>query len=112
MQNSRETKYMYALTKLRTFSHRLKIEAGRWHKPNKIPYQERLCNFCSTLGDEYHFTLECVLFNNLRKRLIPHYYRNKPSMTKFLELLNSENNKIINNLSMYVFKAFNVFKKY
>ena len=46
-------KYRYALTRLRTSSHRLAIETGRWTTPRF----ERKCQLCNTLEDEFHFML-------------------------------------------------------
>ena len=51
-------------------AHRLEVEAGIWHKPNTIPYNERKCQLCNTLEDEFHFLLECPLYYDLRKALI------------------------------------------
>jgi len=55
-------KFIFALCRFRMSAHRLAVEAGRWHKPNKIPYNERKCQLCNTLGDEFHFLLECPLY--------------------------------------------------
>ena len=46
-------------------SHRLAIESGRWGRPNRIPVDERKCKVCSVLEDEYHFVIECKLFNDI-----------------------------------------------
>ena len=48
-------KFRYAFTRLRVASHRLEIEAGRWHKPNRTPVEERKCVNCNSLEDEFHF---------------------------------------------------------
>ena len=32
---------------------------------------------CNKLEDEYHFVLECMLYNDLRKQLSPVYYWNE-----------------------------------
>ncbi len=48
-------KYRTAFTKLRVSSHRLAVESGRWHKPRKIPFENRICYVCNVLEDEYHF---------------------------------------------------------
>ena len=42
-------KYRYALTRLRTSSHRLAIETGRWTKPHSTPIFERKCQLGNTL---------------------------------------------------------------
>ena len=48
-------KFKVALTRFRTSAHRLEIEAGRWHKPTKIPSNGRKCKICNNLEDEFHF---------------------------------------------------------
>ena len=47
--------FRISLTRFRVSAHRLEIKAGRWHKPNKIPYNERKCKLCKTIEDEMHF---------------------------------------------------------
>ena len=42
----------------------------------------------------------------LRKKYIPKYYWNRPSMFKLVELLNSTNIKLLRNISIYIFQAF------
>ena len=46
---------------------------------------------CNKLEDEYHFVLECNLYGEHSNQYIPHYYRNRPTMQKIVELLKSEN---------------------
>ena len=49
------------ITHIRTCNHRLPIETGRWCNINR---EERLCTLCkNSIGDEYHFILECPYFN-------------------------------------------------
>ena len=86
-------------------SHSLAVESGRWHKPNKIPRNERKCFICDDIEDEYHFVLECPLYNDLRKKYVKNYFRNRPSMFKFLELMKEENINIIRQLSNFLNKA-------
>ena len=57
-----------ALSRLIMSSHSLRIETGRWERP-PIPRQDRMCSVCHKLGDEYHFLLECLSFQELRKGL-------------------------------------------
>ena len=40
-----------ALSRLRTSSHHLGIETGRWHKPISIPYNDRKYIACDKLDD-------------------------------------------------------------
>ena len=58
------------------------------------------------MEDEYHFTLICPLYNDIRQNLIPLHYRKHPSMFKFTQLVNCPQDDIIKSLAKYVFKAF------
>ena len=98
-------KFRNSLARLRVSSHRLEIEAGRWARPHK-PVNERLCNICNCLEDEYHFVIECSLYNSLRRKYIDQVYWRRPNMYKFINLITSDNNRTINNLAIYVHKAF------
>jgi len=59
-------------------SFRLCIETGRWHKPQQIPLIDRKCSVYNVLEDEYHFVLECCLYEGLRKKFLPVYYYKRP----------------------------------
>mgnify|MGYP000426324330 FL=1 len=48
--------FKFALCRFRVSAHRLAVETGRRHKPNKIPYNERKCQLCNTLEDLLLFT--------------------------------------------------------
>ena len=68
----------------------LKVETGRWHKPEAIPYNERKCTLCSKLGDEFHASLECPLYHDLRNQYIHKYFWKRQNMPTFIELLSSK----------------------
>ena len=85
--------------------HKLAIETGRWNN-------ERKCNFCLELEDEFHFLLECKLYITLRKCILPKYYWNRPNMLKFSELISTDNVKLMNLLAKYVHKAFYIRNNY
>ena len=99
-------KFCQAFSKLRMSSHRLEIEAGRWVRPIRIPIAQRKCSVCNVIEDEFHFVLECQLYNDLRKTYIPKYYWRRPSMSKFVELLNSENRRYIRKLGSFIHQVF------
>ena len=99
-------KFRFSLTRLRTSSHRLCIEAGRWAKSNPIVLENRKCFQCDDIEDEYHFVLVCPVYRELRRQFIPQYYRTNPSMFKFIELLKSDQQSILRNFAMYCEKAF------
>ena len=54
-----------ALVKLRTSSHKLLIETGRY---DNIPRNEKVCNVCNckTIEDEIHFLLDCPSYSSLK----------------------------------------------
>ena len=88
-------------------SNRLEIEAGRWVRVNeRVPVNERKCRLCNVMEDEYHFVIECNRYNELRKKYIPKYYFQRPSMYKFVELVTTENNILMNKFGSFVYQAF------
>ena len=99
-------KFRYAFTRPFVASHRLEIEAGRWHKPNRTPVEERKRVNCNSLKNEFHFVLECSLYQDLRQIYTKHYFWKRPNVSKFVELLQSDNKKIIKNLPGYIYKSF------
>ena len=99
-------KYRIALTRFRVSAHRLEVEAGRWHKPQKTPYSERKCQICNVLEDEFHFLLECPIYTNIRKMYIKKFYWKNPNILKFTELLKSENENVLKKLAFFVYKGF------
>ena len=99
-------KYRNSLCKIRVSAHRLKVETGRWTKPNKTPLDDRICLICGVLEDEFHFIIKCPLYNDLRNIYIKRYYWQRANMPKFLQLLSSENIRVIKNLAIFIEKAF------
>ena len=92
-------------TKLRLSSHKLLVERGRWIK-SKVPYNERrctstLCNY-SDIHDEFYITLCCVKFKSLREKYTKPYYYRRPSMQKFVELMNTDNRRELHRLMMFL----------
>ena len=94
-----------AIAKLRLSSHRLSIEVGR-HR--NIPRWERKCTLCNRndLEDEYHFTLICPSYTDLRQQYIQRYFYVNPSVLKYITLMNSTKAKVLRNLAIYITKAF------
>ena len=101
-------KFRIALARLRTSSHRLEVEAGRWTRPVRKPVNERLCSFCGVLEDECHFVMECPVYAEERSKLIKRYFWRRPNMMKFVELMTSENKSIVQSLACFVEKAFKI----
>jgi len=78
------------------------MKRGRW---NGTPRNERICRFCNKIKDEYHFLLN-VLFIAPFERHVMRYYRVRPNMFKTVELFSSDKVKLLRNLTVYVYKAF------
>ena len=112
LQICKITKFRQSLTRLRLSSHRLEIEAGRWNKPTATPFNERKCNNCNLLEDEYHFVLECPLYVDLRKQYLKKYFIQRPNMFKFILLINSTSDIEVRNLAMFIQKAFQIRNNY
>ena len=98
-------KFRRALSRLRMSSHRLEVEMGRWKRPVKVAYGERKYRVYGVLEDEFHFLIECPIYVNLRAKYIKRYYYISPSMYKLVELFSTNNNRDIQNLATYVYKA-------
>ena len=88
-----------AMSKLRLSSHRLMIERGRWL--TNIP-ENRLCTVCHVIEDE--FLVICIgpRYIDIRNAFIKPYYTTRPSMTKFSQLLNTENVKEMRTLASFI----------
>ena len=82
-------KFRIALTRLHTAAHRLSIETGRRVKPKPIALENRKCITCNIIEDTFHFILVCLMYS---------YYTNRPSIFKFIELLNNNNELIVRRL--------------
>jgi len=61
---------------------------------------------CQTLEDEFHFVLICSLYNEIRRKHIPMYFRCRHSMDKYVALITIEDEPLLHQLSVYIFKAF------
>ena len=98
-------KFRIALTRLRIAAHKLIIETGRWVKPKPIALDNHKCITYNLIEDEFHFILVSPMYTSFR-HYIPKYYTNRPSMFKFIYLLNNNNELIVKRLALYCFKAF------
>ena len=62
---------MTGISQLRTSTHKLDIETGRYQRP-VIPCNDRACQMCNNgqVEDETHFIVQCMSYNDNRKRLL------------------------------------------
>ena len=111
-----DQKYLFILTsskkkidiaKIRTNSHELHSETGRWVVP-KTQWIERICHICenSSIEDENHFLLECPAYNHIRSKFHNLCYntdlpsllqcQNYSELGRLLSKLFEHRNKILN----------------
>ena len=97
------------MVRLRLGNNHLRVETGSWAGANAVIYHERTCQIIchqNQIEDEYHFVMSCPQYAELRCLYIPRYYRIRPNMFKFVDLMGTENVKLLNKLATYVYKAF------
>ena len=95
------------LTRFRISNHQLLIEEGTHRGIDPI---DRRCKFCDTncVENEIHFLLVCPLYHNLRLKyilILEHLGFYQP-YSNFIKIMSSENKKVIRNLALFVYKAF------
>jgi len=80
------------ITRLRLSAHNLCTATERYRN---IERSQRLCLNCELVEveDEYHFVLICPKYIEIRKKYIKKFYYIRPSMFKFIALINVHNIK-------------------
>ena len=106
-------KQRIAMCRFRTNNTRLPKVIGRFKQP-KVERHKRFCTLCNEtkLGDEYHILFECsnekVILNRLQ--YVSNFYLKRPSMFQCINLMRSENNKDIRNLSLFLINVICLYK--
>ena len=97
--------HMKALSRFRCSAHKLLIEEGRFRN---ISRNDRICNRCNQgqIENEYHFLLCCPFYRELRLNCLPKYYCSWPTVVKFNLLMKSHSRKLLQQLSKFIFLAF------
>lgn len=97
-------KFRNAYASLRLSCHDLEIERGRYAGQTR---ESRVCKLCKKLvEDEYHFVLICQTYNEIRISYIPQKYYRNPNVHKFIMLMSTTNAKLIQDLALYIYYAF------
>ena len=104
-------KYRIAISKIRTSSHKLEIERGRYTRP-KTPTENRLCHYCNVIENEMHFMLYCSINEEERGVLLtkieavnPHF-KDLPPIDKFVSLLTSDNEQMLKWIGRFIHNSF------
>ena len=89
------------MAKFRCSNVKLPVETGRWAS---IPIHQRICKFCKTLGNEYHYLFVCnhPEIVEARNKFIPQYYTRNPNVSKLNGLLTYCNVRVYRNLSYFI----------
>ena len=85
-----------ALTRLRTSSHILEIERGRYKGLKRF---QRVCPSCNVLEDEIHFLDSCTLYKDIRHNLLKQTNHLTPS-----NMINDDSSQMV--LANFVYKCF------
>ena len=96
----------FILTRFRFGNSEIKVHMLRYKQANG---NELTCPLCKEADeDEVHFVLVCPVLKNVRVRYIPEKYYKYPCLFRLCLLMASENEAIIRNVAMYLYKAFKV----
>ena len=110
----KNTNHRKALCQLRTSSHTLTCEVGRY---DKLPYEQRICLFCPSkkVESEFHFLLECQFYNDLRHVSVTEKAtlgnQGSSLLRCFFSLLSINDSSVLRHLAKYVYLAFEKRKK-
>ena len=90
--------FLINLTKLRISAHILIVENGRYDQ-NRLSRNERFCTLYNAreIEGEFHFAIKCACYTDQISTFMKNYYYRRPSICKFIELVNSTNKHIIIN---------------
>ena len=96
--------YRFILCKFRCCCFNLEVHSGRKFI---IPREHRLCTVCNQkkVEDEFHFLLQCPIYDELRRLYIPSFFYNYPTYDKLSLLINTLNKTLLLNLSKFLYHA-------
>ena len=89
-----QKKYRSAYAKFRCRVAPIKLETVRYGQ-NRIPIDQRLCESCGVVEDEYHVLIECNMYKDIRHNLFNEIttveldFREQSIDTQFLQILSN-----------------------
>ena len=95
------------MAKLRTSTHNLLIETGRYCRP-VIPSSERKCKMCASraIEDEIHFVVQCTAYTEMRKRLLKNVADTKGTdLQKFVEIMTTSDEDVLLMLGKFLLEC-------
>ena len=97
---------MREIARLRTSTHKLAIETGRYQRP-VVPSNERLCKICNMgqVEDEVHFITKCTAYSKHREVLLSEMNLtnyNKSPEEKFIKIMKTSKDTEVIALGRYI----------
>ena len=70
----------------------------------KVERENRICTKCNmgSVGDEYHYILNCTYFNEKRQECLATEYQIHPNQVKYKKLLSSRNKTELLKLKHFI----------
>ena len=102
-------------SRLRLSAHKLHIETGRYvNKNERKPPEERKCEYCSedTCEDEFHFVIECQLYQDYRHDLFANieskfpFFTEYDEQTRYVWLMSNKDVNVIDIFTKYITNCF------
>ena len=93
-------KHVVAMCKLRISAHDLMIEKGRY---TNVQRQDRLCNYCDEVEDEYHFLDRCIMYKKQRNETLAASNITYKTLSDYI--LQDDKQR---QIARYIFEAFKV----
>ena len=105
--------FLKYVIKFRTRNNRLPVELSSWNRNNTQSKQCPLCNLNNSIGDEFHYLLECNSFNSERKRFIDNIFYKRPNIHLFKSLMNINTSNFVKyrKLCTFIKAIINKFKR-
>ena len=106
-------KHSVAVAQLRTSSHALAIEHGRYSRP-KVQICDRTCNVCGILENETHFLTHCSLYKREWEVLFSNVPKFHPGFSdmydenKFVFLLGNTEQQALTWVGKFIYKSFKI----
>jgi hypothetical protein len=91
------------LTRLHISAHSLRIQTGRYGS-DKLERNLRVCQICKwkCKRERVPIRLNCPAYHSTRLKYIKNFFRTKPTMFKFTQLLSSKNKSNIVILAKFI----------
>ena len=95
----------------RLCNNKLPIETGRWANIDRKLRKCKLCN-SGTVGDEFHYVMECCFFDCDRKIFMPHINKKTVNCITYSNLFNDTNTRRLRRLCNFLKIVIDTFRSH